>query len=76
VGLAISAIGPGAQLPDPGAPDFVVIIGALWAFLGSARALVRTRSWSEARDDAFKAGFFGTAIGLLVYGFGLVTGVY
>lgn len=74
--LSFLGVSVASQLPNPAQPEFPAVVGALGAFLGSARALIRTRSWDQAREAAFQAGFWGTAVGLIAYGFGLVTGVY
>jgi hypothetical protein len=74
--LNLVGVSVASQLPQPGEPEFPAIVGGLGAFVGAATALMTGGSWTRAQNDAFKYGFWSTAAGMGVYGFGLVTSVY
>jgi hypothetical protein len=76
VPFEFGAFAAASELPDPGAPAFPAITGTLGAFLAAAWVLVRAGSWAQAREKAFRGGFWGSALGFASYGFGLLTGVY
>jgi hypothetical protein len=65
-----------AALPDPGDPAFPTITAVLGGFLGILRVRVRSGSWKLAEREAFRWGFYSTGMGILVYLFGLITGLY
>ncbi len=67
-----------AALPDPGDPTFPTVTAVVGGFLAIARARFRRRprSWKEAEREAFRWGFYFTGAGIVVYLFGLISGLY
>lgn len=65
-----------ATAPDPGSPGFPLSVGALAGFLVTAYALGRRNSREDVQWKAFLSGSAGFGLGLLVWVFGLVSGIY
>jgi hypothetical protein len=77
VGLVVlSALELAAALPDPGDPAFPTIMAVFGGFLAIVRVRLRGGSWKDAEREAFRWGFYATGLGILVYLFGLISGLY
>jgi hypothetical protein len=65
-----------ATTPDPDSPGFPLSVGAFVGFVVTAYALGRRNSREDVQWKAFLGGFAGIGLGLLVWVFGLVSGLY
>jgi hypothetical protein len=65
-----------ATAPDPGSPGFPLSVGALAGFLVTAYALGRCDPREDVQWKAFLGGFAGIGLGLMVWIFGLISGLY
>jgi hypothetical protein len=65
-----------AALPDLGSPGFPLSAGAFAGFLVTAYALSRRESKEDVQWKAFLGGFVGIGLGLMVWVFGLASGLY
>ncbi len=74
--VVLLALQIAAALPDPGDPTFPTITAVLGGFLAIARVRSTGGSWKKAEREAFRWGFYATGFGILVYLFGLISGLY
>ena len=65
-----------ADLPDPGSPTVILLVGALGGFLRSLAARMDDADLERRREVTENGVFYGIALGLAVYFVGLATGVY
>lgn len=65
-----------ADLPDPGEPIFVPLSALLGSFLWGGVARARREPPEVVQEATLRGGFWGAALGIALYGFGLVTGLY
>jgi hypothetical protein len=70
------ALEPAAALPNLGDPGLPALAATFLAFIGGAVERALGGSWDQVQAAAFKAGFIGTGLGIAVYFFGLVSGLY
>ncbi len=65
-----------ASLPDPGSPDLPALFSIAAGFVLTAHAFWRGDTRGDVQWAGFKGAFIGAGVGLVVYGFGLLTGLY
>jgi hypothetical protein len=65
-----------ATAPDLGSPSIITTMATVVGFLCTAYAWSRHESEERIKQKAFVGGSVGAGLGLLFYGFGLVSGLY
>ena len=65
-----------AILPNPGSPEFPLLLGAIGGFVGTGIGTLRRQPRERLRVTAENWAFFGVGSGLSIYLFGLITGLY
>jgi hypothetical protein len=74
LGAAIAQLA--TSIPSPADQGFTAVLAMVAGFAGAAWEWTRTGSWAEIQLQAFKFGFVATGIGIGLYAFGLITGLY
>ena len=65
-----------SAFPDPGSLELPPTVAMLFSFLVTAYALGRGAPRDDVQWKAFIGGFIGVGAGFLVWGIGLITGLY
>jgi hypothetical protein len=65
-----------ATTPDPGSLSFAATMAMVFSFAGAGYAFLRREPRESIQWKAFLGTFSGIGVGLLVWGFGLISGLY
>jgi hypothetical protein len=65
-----------ASAPDPGSVTFAATCAMVFSFFGAAYGFSRQEPKDDIQWKAFVGTVVGIGLGLLVWGFGLLSGLY
>lgn len=74
--LAAAVAQLATSIPNPADQGFTAVLAMVAGFAGGAWEWARTGSWARIQLQAFKFGFVATGVGINLYAFGLITGLY
>lgn len=74
LGAAVAQLA--TSIPSPADQGFTAVLAMIAGFTGAAWKWTRTSSWADIQLQAFKFSFVATGVGIGLYAFGLITGLY